>query len=64
MKKTEKGIKFTGALSKQEITWITSKEEIDKMHNSPFVRRKVAMANEALRKLKPEALERLRSSSL
>ena len=64
MKKNNKGIKFIGAFSKQEITWITNKEEIDKMHNSPFVRRKVAMANEALRKLKTEVLERLRSSSL
>ena len=64
MKKANKIIKFTGAFSKQEITLIVSEKlekERDKMHNSEFVRRKVAMANEFLRNLGPEGLKRLRS---
>lgn len=64
MKGSNKNIKFTGAFSKQEITLIVSEKlekERDKMHNSEFVRRKVAMANEFLRNLGPEGLKRLRS---
>lgn len=64
MKRKNKIIKVIGAFSKQELTLVVSEElsREDKTHQSEFVRRKVAKANESLKQLDEESLKLLRSN--